>query len=368
MHSANPEARAVLENALLSNPCFVARQKIVEAISILGGVGNRQADAGTRQSIADKIGTLGTQSEPSTYFAVASQMGANAGENKTAIQSPPPHAIETELTLLVGIDQALAQRLAELGYTRCAEVAHWTSDDVKRVSSALDLGKRISRENWIEQAALQATRLPPPAEPVSKSPAVEDERERPATSARDTTAEAKATFFSSYARPPLFDHRPQRIEPPFVAWTPIPEEAAATERPARSPAQSEARELVAPALAPPPIVRQQVNRPVAASLLETDTMGFAFADSDLAPYRRGTDEAEVVIVGSRSAPAPAAGMPPPIPAAPSGPASKADRAALPSLRRLVGAVKSLKVDTTPYAEDRGQAEEASVEIVRPKQN
>jgi predicted flap endonuclease-1-like 5' DNA nuclease len=59
-----------------------------------------------------------------------------------------------DLTFIRGIDPALAQHLASLGITRFADIAAWRPDDVRNVSEALGLTREISRQNWIEQAAL----------------------------------------------------------------------------------------------------------------------------------------------------------------------------------------------------------------------
>ena len=59
-----------------------------------------------------------------------------------------------DLTSIQGIDAGLAQHLASLGVTRFADIAAWRSDDVHNVSQALGISREISRQNWIEQAAL----------------------------------------------------------------------------------------------------------------------------------------------------------------------------------------------------------------------
>jgi hypothetical protein len=63
-------------------------------------------------------------------------------------------AAPDDLTSIQGIDAALARHLASLGITRFADIAAWRSDDVRNVSQALGFSREISRQNWIEQAAL----------------------------------------------------------------------------------------------------------------------------------------------------------------------------------------------------------------------
>lgn len=368
--SADPEARSVLENALMSNPYFVARQKIVEVISILSGAGHRLPPAGTRLSIAEKIGTLCAETGQPTHFATAVQNLNTPELSGAALQSSQTQTVETELTLLAGIDEVLAQKLAELGYTQCNQVARWTAEDVKRVSGALNLGKRISRENWIEQAALHAARLAPlRSTPESVPASLKETIEEDVTSAADSAAEVKTSYFSNFSRPPLFDHRPQRIEPPFVARTTAEDASSATHREVQAPAQRPIQSSQPEAPFYQSLAKETYPQqpPYKADPLCSDSMGFAFPDSDAAPYRRGSDEAEVVIVGLRPAPAPVA--PPPIPQSfSSAPTIRGTKSPFSPLRRLVGAAEPRKVDSTPYAEDRGQAEEATVEIVRPKRS
>jgi len=59
-----------------------------------------------------------------------------------------------DLTSIRGISTEFAEHLASLGVTRYAEIAAWCADDVRRVAKALELPREISRQNWIEQAAL----------------------------------------------------------------------------------------------------------------------------------------------------------------------------------------------------------------------
>jgi predicted flap endonuclease-1-like 5' DNA nuclease len=59
-----------------------------------------------------------------------------------------------DLTRIRGIDPALAARLTRFGVLSFATIAGWGREDVRRVGESLGLGRQISRQNWIEQAAL----------------------------------------------------------------------------------------------------------------------------------------------------------------------------------------------------------------------
>ncbi|MFT7574004.1 MAG: putative flap endonuclease-1-like 5' DNA nuclease [Alphaproteobacteria bacterium] len=59
-----------------------------------------------------------------------------------------------DLTAIRGITRKLAGALNELGVFSYQAIADWDRYEVRRVRDALELNKRIWRENWIEQAAL----------------------------------------------------------------------------------------------------------------------------------------------------------------------------------------------------------------------
>jgi predicted flap endonuclease-1-like 5' DNA nuclease len=61
-----------------------------------------------------------------------------------------------DLRLISAIDDALAEDLDSLGVVYFAQIAAWSKRDVARVSEALGLGRRVAKENWIEQAAVLA--------------------------------------------------------------------------------------------------------------------------------------------------------------------------------------------------------------------
>jgi len=54
------------------------------------------------------------------------------------------------------IDGELEARLNKLGTRRYEQIAAWMQPQVRRISEALGLGNRISKENWIEQAQILA--------------------------------------------------------------------------------------------------------------------------------------------------------------------------------------------------------------------
>ena len=61
-----------------------------------------------------------------------------------------------DLARIRGISKTLTRRLSGLGVTSFSQIANWTSGDVHHVAKTLGLGRQITSENWIEQAALLA--------------------------------------------------------------------------------------------------------------------------------------------------------------------------------------------------------------------
>jgi predicted flap endonuclease-1-like 5' DNA nuclease len=114
----------------------------------------------------------------------------------------PEVTTRDDLTAIRRIDRRLAQRLNEAGIHTYAAIAGWDRYEVRRVRDALDLGKRIWRENWIEQAALLSMRAgaindsrSPPAtqsEITASVPTLVEVGESPAVAAPKATGSAKA--------------------------------------------------------------------------------------------------------------------------------------------------------------------------------
>jgi len=73
------------------------------------------------------------------------------GSQPSAVQA---RTANDDLTRVRGIGPTLAQRLADHGITTYGQIAAWRPDDVRDVAEALGLDRKISRQNWIEQAAL----------------------------------------------------------------------------------------------------------------------------------------------------------------------------------------------------------------------
>lgn len=195
--------RSRLEDTLQADRVFVARRKIAEAITLLAGAQQiatspaaqpsqavesaravdlpLPADPASPAVVADPAVAAPQAPLADRIAAIAPPHGAGvlgASPTVAATLAPPlatPHpapvdpvwpvaplataeASFDDLTLIRGIDRALADRLVQQGIRRFADIAAWTGADVRRVSDALDLGRAVSRQNWIEQSAVLAAR------------------------------------------------------------------------------------------------------------------------------------------------------------------------------------------------------------------
>lgn len=66
------------------------------------------------------------------------------------------HWRRDDLEAIKGIDRTALDLLSICGVTRFAEIAAFTSDDVAKFNAVLGVHGRVTRQNWIEQAAILA--------------------------------------------------------------------------------------------------------------------------------------------------------------------------------------------------------------------
>lgn len=123
--------RLRLEQALARDPLYRARVRLVETVQML-----QQAHASVGQ---EKPPTEMQISDPSVTT-----------EDAALKES----ASDDDLLKIRGITPDLRDQLHALSVTQYSQIADWTREDRVRVSTALGLGRAISQQNWIEQAAL----------------------------------------------------------------------------------------------------------------------------------------------------------------------------------------------------------------------
>ncbi len=375
------ETEQRLRRTLAANPYYSARVKIVEAITIL----RRLNDVAPLQ--VSTIAVSGFEIAPKISNAAHSmaQLGTPRGvpllgdepkasravQNFRAIVQPEepaaPAGPVSDFIRIRGIAPETAVRLVALGTTRYSDIAGWTTADVRRVTAALELGRRISKENWIEQAALLAraeaeanvpvtSPVEPPspdsevpgaiAPPLSEAEAqvsVPDEpvetagAESPPELQSAIDAEPDAVPKASVERPTLA--ATESKTPPLSPDTPSPKEWLAKRRVGWSLPPSQTAQPLP--VVPPPIPVTQATEVAATPL---PAMVPAVAD------RTSLGEAEVVITGrSRK----------------TNDAAHLEASSLRSLRkRLLGMPKTAEIDAASHAGYLDNVEEASVEIVR----
>ena len=185
---------------------------------------------------------------PAPVLQVQADVIAEAADQPPPIESPP--AIPFDLTRIRGIDGALSARLSELGATTFSDIAQLTATDVDQLSDLLGVDRdRISREGWIEQAALlSAGRTTRHAELISILPPLAPMPFEIVIAAIDEpsgdllVAEATAPEIAAAAAEPILidmpanDTAPQPASPETSPFWAAASGKAAVLRPVRKPA------------------------------------------------------------------------------------------------------------------------------------
>jgi predicted flap endonuclease-1-like 5' DNA nuclease len=130
-----------------------------------------------------------------------------------------PLAARDDLTRIRGIDAALASRLATVGVRGFADIAAWGQGDVQTISQTLDLGRTISRQNWIEQAA----QLSGPSKVVAAASAAAKLTETVALPVAPAAPAAPSIVTASLVPPPPIVPVPEVpvVTPPVVVAAPV---------------------------------------------------------------------------------------------------------------------------------------------------
>lgn len=109
------------------------------------------------------------QAEPQNPQSAGAVQAARS--SASAPGGEEPDASPDDLTAIRSINRALAAKLNDLGVTSYLQIARWSQYDVQHVRETLNLDRRISQENWIEQAALLAGPEKVAQTPIAKPPA-----------------------------------------------------------------------------------------------------------------------------------------------------------------------------------------------------
>jgi large subunit ribosomal protein L19 len=79
----------------------------------------------------------------------------------TTAEAAPAEAAPKEITGIIGIDAAMAERLAGEGVSDLSQIAAWSDDDIADYDAKLGLDGRIQAEDWVGQASDLIAGKPP---------------------------------------------------------------------------------------------------------------------------------------------------------------------------------------------------------------
>lgn len=161
---------------LQHNETFASYLKIVKAIE---QIGTTEAAAQSDTSTPDS-----TEQVFRTRLNVKPTPAPAASESPS--DAPEPARRIDDLTAIRQIDRQTEKALNALGVFAYQTIAEWNRYDVRAARDALDLGKRIWRENWIEQAALLQMRNPQAADVVTAVPDPANDLPEPEPTEPDT--------------------------------------------------------------------------------------------------------------------------------------------------------------------------------------
>lgn len=95
-------------------------------------------------------------------FAPRPRTPAAAALREARVKSPqasaPPNLLTAppvdadDLTQVIGVDAATAERLNGVGVYTLRQIAHWDDTAVRWIEKQIDAEDRIARERWVEQA------------------------------------------------------------------------------------------------------------------------------------------------------------------------------------------------------------------------
>lgn len=178
--------RASLEAELAGDPVYAAHRSVMAAIQVIerlvGAAPPADAPAQVAVALSDPDtevavsglpdGAAPRASAPAATEVQLLTLGGGHGDRvvtraATIHHGPPGRGPESsasaladappdQLTRIRRIDKGLAAALIARGVRHFAQIAAFGPADVRSLSAALGLGRRISQENWIEQAALLA--------------------------------------------------------------------------------------------------------------------------------------------------------------------------------------------------------------------
>lgn len=291
---ATVERRMDLAEALATDPLYLARAKLIEALICLEPPTAAETQVETAMVPEPVLVTAPPTASPTGPPASMSAPAIPLAARITPLEALAP---ADDLTRIRGIDAGTAARLAAVGVQTFRDIAAWTAADVARVNGLLDLGRRLHRENWIEQAALLA--MPAPTAPLP-----EDAAPRAAPEMLSPPLPAAAESETDFDLPGASFEAPLAANNNEPAGTPPNEDAD----PAIAFEHVTGEALAEPAcVAAPPSFDGAAAGPASPPVAEELPEAASDAEFELANGADGADNEaviEIVVPASRAAPAP----------------------------------------------------------------
>lgn len=125
---------------------FPLYSPMVEAVKVLRRGKVRRAKLYYLRGLTGKAARITEKKRvlaPGTISATATAEAAPA-------EAQP--AVSKEITGIIGIDAAMAERLAGEGVSDLTQIAKWSADDIADYDAKLGLDGRIAAEDWVGQA------------------------------------------------------------------------------------------------------------------------------------------------------------------------------------------------------------------------
>ncbi len=116
-----------------------------------------QAAAAAAAAIAAAAAASARRSEAATTPPAPSTATTAAAPGASSVSAPGAVAARDDLQRIHGINAEVEKLLNAQGVTRFTQITGWSAADTDRFNGLLGTPGRISRENWIEQAAVLAS-------------------------------------------------------------------------------------------------------------------------------------------------------------------------------------------------------------------
>jgi large subunit ribosomal protein L19 len=129
---------------------FPLYSPMVEAVKVLRRGKVRRAKLYYLRGLTGKAARITEKKRVLTPGTVSATGSATATAEAVPAEAAPE--VSKEITGIVGIDAAMAERLAGEGVSDLTQIAKWSADDIADYDAKLGLDGRIAAEDWVGQA------------------------------------------------------------------------------------------------------------------------------------------------------------------------------------------------------------------------